>query len=305
VKGSAVDFDRERQWWDAKAPQEELDRADEGINRALRWREIERHLAGVKTILDVGAGTGAFSIPLAQRGFLVTHLDFSSAMLALARDKAQGLRGIAFVEGNAADLSQFADRTFDLVLNLDGAISFCGPKAGQALQESCRVCRQSLIITVSHRAQMASVWVASSLAIAGRLLPAVEAMVHQGEWAQGQFPENPSLTRGLTQDYLGTLKAFLPGELRVLLEQAGMRVVRCGGIGSLAALCGPEVLDRVLQDEGLLKTFLDLCECFDNEILPDGPGTRQRAGLIAVAEPTAPISPSGPTRAAQACPGPR
>jgi len=67
-----VDFNRERAWWEAKAPEEEQDLGDEAVNRALRWREIERHLAGVHTVLDVGAGTGAFSIPLAQRGFAVT-----------------------------------------------------------------------------------------------------------------------------------------------------------------------------------------------------------------------------------------
>jgi hypothetical protein len=39
-----TNFDREKMWWDAKAPKEELDSADEYINRALRWREIERHL---------------------------------------------------------------------------------------------------------------------------------------------------------------------------------------------------------------------------------------------------------------------
>jgi ubiquinone/menaquinone biosynthesis C-methylase UbiE len=165
-----VDFDREKQWWDAKSPQEELDRADECINRALRWREIERHLEGVSTILDVGGGTGAFSIPLAGRGFRVTHLDLSSAMLEAARLKAQGVRGIRFLEGNAADLSQFPDRSFDLVLNMDGAISFCGSRAGEAIKESCRVCRRKLIVTVSHRAQMVAVWVASSLQVAGRFL---------------------------------------------------------------------------------------------------------------------------------------
>ncbi len=36
-----VDFEREKAWWDAKAPAEE-DRFDEAANRALRWREIER-----------------------------------------------------------------------------------------------------------------------------------------------------------------------------------------------------------------------------------------------------------------------
>jgi len=55
-----TDFNREKQWWDAKAEKEDRDSADESVNRALRWREIERHLEGVKTILDVGAATGAF-----------------------------------------------------------------------------------------------------------------------------------------------------------------------------------------------------------------------------------------------------
>jgi hypothetical protein len=61
-----IDFDRERQWWNAKAPKEARDLADEDINRALRWREIERHLADIETVLCVGGGTGAFSIPLAR-----------------------------------------------------------------------------------------------------------------------------------------------------------------------------------------------------------------------------------------------
>ena len=284
AKMSQVDFDRERQWWDTKALGEELDRADEAINRALRWREIEKHLAGVETILDVGGATGAFSIPLARRGFRVTHLDFSLAMLEIARRRAHELKGIDFVEGNAADLSRFADRSFDLVLNMDGAISFCGSLAAQAIRESCRVCRQTLLVTVSHRAQMAAVWVSSSLKAVGDFLPAVDAMVNRGEWHQEQFPENAMFTRGLTQNYLGTLKAFLPGELRSMLEQAGMKVLRCGGIGSLAGLCEHEVLVWLHKDESLLQPFLDLCEYFDREILPDGPGTRQRAGLLAVAE---------------------
>jgi hypothetical protein len=44
-------------------------------------------------------------------------------------------------------------------------------------------------------------------------------------------------------------------------------------------------LAQVGQDEALFAAFLDLGERFDREVLPDGPGTRQRAGLIAVAVP--------------------
>lgn len=280
-----VNFEREKEWWDAKAPKEEQDLADEEVNRALRWREIERHLDGVKTILDVGAGTGAFSIPLARRGFSVAHLDFSPEMLKIAKRKAQGINCISFIKGNATDLSGFWDSSFDLVLNLDGAISFCGSEAEKAILESCRVCRKKLIITVSHRALTVPLWTTTILEQTGRFLPAVYAMLNEGEWHQEQFPENAALIKGqTTQDYFGAFKAFLPGELKKILERAGMKVLRLGGLGSLASLCGKETVQKVLGDQTLLQEFLDLCERFDKEVLPDGPGTRQRAGLIAVAE---------------------
>lgn len=276
------DFERERVWWDAKAVREAQDIGDEPINRALRWREIERHLPGVRTVLEVGGGTGAFSIPLAGRGLAVTHLDLSPEMLALAREHAKGLSNIDFVQGNAVDLARFSDRAFDLVLNMDGAISFSGALAEQAIAESCRVTNGKLILTVSHRAWMAPVWVAGSLESLGRFPPAVAAMLERGEWHQDMYPDNPSLSKGMTQDYMGALRAFLPGELRAILERAGMKVLRCGGLGSLAGLCGPDTVKRVLDDGTLLADFLNLCDLYDLEILPDGPGTRQRAGLIAV-----------------------
>jgi SAM-dependent methyltransferase len=279
-----TDFEREKRWWEEKAPKEERDLADEAINRALRWRELERHLEGVETILEVGGGTGAFSIPLARRGFAVTHVDFSPAMIEIARHKTQGLETIRFVEANATDLSCFADHAFDLVLNMDGAISFCGSEAERALQESCRLTRRTLVVTVANRAAMVPIWAGASLAVAGRFPPAVYAMAERGEWHQEQFPENPLLAKGMTQDYMGAFKAFLPGELRGLLEAAGLRVLRVGGLGSLAFLCGQDTVERVLADEDLFEEFVDICERYDREILPGGPGTRQRAGLIAVAE---------------------
>jgi len=280
-----VNFDREKQWWDAKAPKEEQDTWDEDVNRALRWREIERRLDGVETVLCVGGGTGAFSIPLAQRGLRVTHVDFSPHMLHIARDKARGVAGIQFIEANAADLSQFADRSFDLVLNMDGAISFCGSEAETAILESCRVTGKTLIATVTHRALMIVVLCSTGLQLTGRFMPALDAMWDDGEWHQEQFPDNPLLAEGMTQDYCGAIKAFLPHQLRSMLEGAGMRVLRCGGLGSLALLCGRDTVETVRADTQLWERFLALCERFDREVLPNGPGTRQRAGLIAVAQP--------------------
>ena len=107
-----VDFERERAWWDAKAPKEEQDAADEAVNRALRWREIERRLEGVETILEAGGGTGAFSIPLARRGYEVTHLDLSSPC-GVARQKPRGCQH-PLVQETRGPLALFPDRSFDL-----------------------------------------------------------------------------------------------------------------------------------------------------------------------------------------------
>jgi ubiquinone/menaquinone biosynthesis C-methylase UbiE len=286
MKLPETDFNREKAWWDAKALKEERDLADESINRALRWREIERHLEGVQTVLDIGGATGAFSIPLARRGFHVTHLDLSPEMLAAAREKAQGAANIEFVEGNSTALSRFSEHSFDLVLNMDGGISFAGSKALQAIRETCRVAKKKAIVTVSHRAQMTPSWVSSSVVKTGQIGAAAEAMMNRGEWHQEQFTENKILAEGLTQNYLGALKAFLPDELRRILEDEGMHVLRCGGLGTLARLCDQEALLRVKDEGPLRESFLAACEKFDKEILPDGPGTAQRAGLIAVAERT-------------------
>lgn len=283
-----IDFERERRWWDAKAPSEEHDNGDEPVNRALRWREIKRHLdSSVRTILEIGGATGRFSIPLAARGFDVTHVDFSPAVLKIAQEKAAKAKveSIRFLEANATNLAMFADHTFDLVLNMDGAISFCGARAGDAIRESCRVARHKVLMTVSNRAQITASVVRGSLAVSGGFMRAVESFFERGEWHQDEYDDNYLLAEGITQNYFGAFKAFTPQLLRNILENAGMRVLRCGGLGSLSCLCGWENIAAHFENSAdLFEEFLDLCERFDAKIMPDGPGTYHRAGVIAVAE---------------------
>jgi ubiquinone/menaquinone biosynthesis C-methylase UbiE len=280
-----VDWEREKAWWNAKAPKEEDDLGDEPVNRALRWREIEQHLEGVKTILDIGCGQGRFAIPLAKRGFFVTCLDISPVILDIARSRAKGIKNITFIEGNAVDLSQFADRSFDLVLAMDGAISFCGSEAEKAVRESCRVTKKRLIISVLSRARMVQLCVESSLLLSGKLLKAVYEFIETGLWHQNQFPENKIFTKGLTQDYLGTMKAFTLSELKTIIKQANMQILRLGAFGSLSNTFEKKTIEQIFRDKTLSEEFIDLADRFDKEILPEGAGARQRCGLIAVAKP--------------------
>lgn len=273
------DFKKEQAWWENKAAGEERDIADEAVNRALRWREIERSLKDVKTIAEVGAATGAFTIPLAKRGFKVTHIDFSAPAIALAKAKAKGLKNIQFAQANAADLRMFQDKAFDLVLNMDGAVSFCGKDAKKSIKETCRICRKKLLITASNKAWLIPVWVGSTFPKFKKLVPAVKAMVKDGFWHYDQHPHNKKIVPG----YFGTLQAFLPSELSALINANGFKVKACRGLGSLANLTGKDTIDFVKQNPRAMETFLDLCEDFDRNIMPGGPGTKQRAGLIAIA----------------------
>lgn len=277
-----TDAERLQHWWDAKAPAEEIDRADEAVNRALRWREIDRRLRGVATILEIGGGTGAFSIPLARRGYRVVHLDISPAMLESAKQKAGDLPNIEFVAGDASDLSCFEDQQFDMVFNMDGAISFSGRQADRCVMEACRVAKKTVILTTSQRANLVACCVDESLAATGDILPAVHSLLDRGWWDQDEFQSNGLLMRGCVDGWLPPLRAYTRQELAGLVSAAGFAVLRAGGLGSLSNILPRERLTGLLDNPEAWQKFIEVCDRFDQELMPDGPGTWQRAGLIAV-----------------------
>ncbi|KYH33232.1 class I SAM-dependent methyltransferase [Neomoorella mulderi] len=88
-------------------------------------------------ILDVGCGTGNFSLELARLGVKVTGIDISEPMLATARCKAAaaGLE-IEFLHADAMNLP-FADNTFDKIVSVT-ALEFA-PDLQAVLAESYRV----------------------------------------------------------------------------------------------------------------------------------------------------------------------
>lgn len=64
-------------------------------------------------ILDIGAGTGAYSISLAKLGYDVSAVELVKHNLMTLKKKSSRVK--AFL-GNALDLSQFSDNEFDVVL---------------------------------------------------------------------------------------------------------------------------------------------------------------------------------------------
>jgi len=101
-------------------------------------------------LLDVGCGTGNYMAELASRGFLVTGVDGSDAMLARAKTKSAASATLL-----RADLEQplpFADSSFDAVVSVMVMYAMTSPST--FLRELRRVVRDSgilLLITTDDR----------------------------------------------------------------------------------------------------------------------------------------------------------
>ena len=216
-------------FWNTLSQTEEMDYDDERINRLLRFKALQDHLSGVKKILDIGAATGAISIPLAKMGYEVVHLDLSDEMIKIAQENAKGLSTISFVKKEASNLDIFTSDQFDLVLCFDGAISFSGKNANKVISEACRVGKK-VMLSVSSKSCMTATWLNYSLTKLNYIHPSVKTMMTTGYFNKADYEDTDKLTS------ISELKAYDMEELRYILIQNKMNVIECRSIGSLTHL---------------------------------------------------------------------
>ena len=116
-------------------------------------RYIEECLNGISSprILEVGAGTGRYSVTLAKRGFRVTAVELIAHNLEILRAKLDGTEPITTIQGNALDLSRLSDNSFDLTMLL-GPMYHLYTKGEKlrALSEAVRVTKPGGHILVAY-----------------------------------------------------------------------------------------------------------------------------------------------------------
>jgi demethylmenaquinone methyltransferase/2-methoxy-6-polyprenyl-1,4-benzoquinol methylase len=117
------------------------------LGRTKAWRKVVTSIIDPKPgmkILDIAAGTGSSSRPLADKGAEVICLDFSEGMLTSGRKRNPDL---TFIQGDALKLP-FPDQEFDVT-----TISF-GLRnthdAGAALAEAHRVTKSGGKIVIAE-----------------------------------------------------------------------------------------------------------------------------------------------------------
>jgi SAM-dependent methyltransferase len=91
--------------------------------------------------LDLGCGDGTTALPAAKLGAEVLGVDIARNLVEAGnrRAKEQGLTNCKFQEGDATNLHELKDQTFDLVLSIFG--SMFAPKPFDVAKEMVRVTR--------------------------------------------------------------------------------------------------------------------------------------------------------------------
>ena len=105
-------------------------------------RYIEKYLTPGARILDIGAGAGEYSLHFARKGYQVSALELADANISAFRAKMTEYDPIELVQGNAMDLSQYDDNSFDVVL-LFGPLYHLHEEKDklQCIEEAKRVCK--------------------------------------------------------------------------------------------------------------------------------------------------------------------
>jgi ubiquinone/menaquinone biosynthesis C-methylase UbiE len=95
---------------------------------------------GIK-VLDLGCGDGNTAIPEAKLGAEVLGVDIAGNLVEAAkmRARAEGLRNCSFREGDATDLHELTDHSFELVVSIFGAMF--APRPLDVAREMVRVTR--------------------------------------------------------------------------------------------------------------------------------------------------------------------
>ena len=88
------------------------------LEYATTMAYIHRYAGAGSSVLEVGAGTGRYSIALAKEGMKVTAVELVESNLDVLRENSREIGNIESFQGDATDLSRFADGSFDVTLVL-------------------------------------------------------------------------------------------------------------------------------------------------------------------------------------------
>lgn len=121
------------------------------IEYLTTMRYIQKFLKPGAKILEIGAGTGRYSIALAKMGYNVTAVDLTPKHVEVMKRKSRRLKNFQCMVADCLDLSMFKDNSFDMVLNLGPMYHLFHQKdKNQAIKETIRVTKKNGICMFAY-----------------------------------------------------------------------------------------------------------------------------------------------------------
>ena len=114
-------------------------------------RYVQKYLKPNCRILEVGAGTGRYSLYYASQGYKVNSIEYVQHNLDVLKSKITDNMNIVAEQGDAIDLSRFEDNIFDIVLVLGPLYHlYTEEEINKCINEAKRVCKNNGIMMFTY-----------------------------------------------------------------------------------------------------------------------------------------------------------
>ena len=111
---------------------------------------IHRYAKQGAKVLEIGAGTGRYSITLAKEGYKVTAVELVDSNLDVLRKNSSGIENIVSYQGDALNLGRLEDEQFDVTLLFGPMYHLYDTEdVHKAIDEAVRVTKKDGIILVA------------------------------------------------------------------------------------------------------------------------------------------------------------
>ncbi len=189
----------------------------------LTWRYLKRYLPPAGSILEIGAGTGRYTLELCRRGYSVTAVDLSAALLQRCklRLEVEGLHGqVQLVVADARDLHAVVGAAFDAVLLMGPLYHLVFEEdRRQAVRQAADRLRNGGLLFSAHL---------SRLGVFGDLMRRIPEWIERGEEVRslldrGRRPDDQP--RGGFRGYFARVS-----EIRPLHEARGLQTIVLAGV---------------------------------------------------------------------------
>lgn len=114
-------------------------------------RYVQKYLKPNCRILEVGAGTGRYSLYYASQGYKVNSIEYVQHNLDVLKSKITDNMNIVAEQGDAIDLARFEDNIFDIVLVLGPLYHlYTEEEINKCINEAKRVCKNNGIMMFAY-----------------------------------------------------------------------------------------------------------------------------------------------------------